>query len=58
MTFEQWWKAYLQNNMSCINYRKDFEKCWNAAYGAGYADGHEHGYNAGYDNASPAGDIQ
>ena len=31
MTFEQWWKEYLKDNLSCINYHKDFKACWDAA---------------------------
>lgn len=31
MTFKEWWKIYLKDHMSCINYRRDFERCWKEA---------------------------
>lgn len=28
LTFEEWWKGFVKDNMSCTNHRKDFKKAW------------------------------
>lgn len=33
ITFNEWWKEYVKEHLACLNYRKDFERCWNAAVG-------------------------
>ncbi len=31
MTFDEWWREYLKENLSCINYRRNFKDAWKAA---------------------------